>query len=578
MAVQDPVYDQFNYQGLLDRAVAPVDRLGQGELSIAQQQGQRMFELAKMQRENDLYVGRNSSELAERQRLEQLNRLQIKNEGAQAVFAAVKDRHPNWKPDPKKSVDENLASANRLNEDDQFEGFKPIADSAKKAQQDHIDLLTKAGAYQPPSQSEINQRVLNDPALASLLSKNSRGQQIADLLTKGATISDIEKVASNYWNSKDDRALILGAMQKASTDLSTLKQQNALQVAGAQGQLSANRVNSTNELLQNMIAKASPQLQARMAAYVGQPPAPPATPALNPSGLSTDLLPPGGETPAATTPPANPGAKPGGADDSILQIVDMQNAQNLYEDADARVKASSGQLDLLSGKIVAGKGLPANERADLSKQYLAAKKDNEKAKQDLQDALTRAQSVYHNNVNSNANFFSKVGYNPIGTNTVPLNPNGMNNGFSGPGQPAPVQPTLTLPPGARTIQDIVGQPSATAPSQPTAPGTIPGPNGAQLSPMHVQSGFNAASRLFGVDQPTLVAAHNYATSRLGMSEQQVAQLVTAAAQGDPQATQKVKGIIAASSGGQTNAPAPSVQPAGQLPQPDQATLPPAPVY
>lgn len=570
MAVQDPTYDRFDYQSLLDRAVSPVDRLGQGQLSIAQQNGQRMFEMAKMQRENELYVGRNASELAERQRLEQLSRLQIKNEGAQATFAAVKERHPEWKPDPDKSVDENLASANKLNEDDQFEGFKPIADSAKQAQADHIALLTKAGAYQPPTQSEINQRVLNDPALASLLSKNSRGQQIADMLTKGASIADIEKVASNYWNSKDDRALILGAMQKASTDISTLKQQNALQVAGAQGQLSANRVNTTNELLNNMIAKASPQLQARMAQYVGQSPAPATAPALNPSGLRTDLLPP----PSADTtqPPAPgetavpPGTAPSDNPNLYMHQDLLKGALETYQqkqvelnDIDTRRNAG-GQLQALpSGEagyaVLNPRFVPFSnsEKADLAKQRLKALKDISKASDDI-DTHTKALQQIDPNFGA------------------PRPGTGMGNLHMSPADQIPATPNGALPPAPGAI----AQPGSAAPAQPA----IPGPNGVQLSPMHVQAGFNTASRLFGVDQPTLVAAHNYATSRLGMSEQQVSQLVTAAAEGDPVSTQKVKSIIAAAtqSGATTNGQSAPFQSPALQQSPDATTLPPMPAY
>lgn len=524
----------------------------------------RAFQLLQQQKESALSIDRNKSELAERHRLDELDRIKLKNESASALYAKAKQY--GFTPDTDKSLDENVAAATTAVNKQTLTGYKKVIGLRDQAQSEYMALLDKLGANKPIDKTRLNQAILNDPSLITFLNAADRAK-----LAAGTTPEEL--VNSRSWighgSSEASKTAILSAAQTARTTLQQEQQQVAAAKAGAAGKLLESKFDEHNQMGMQILKSLPPEMIGD-ALDIG---APASGGPLGGQKLTTDNLLPGlagpGATAAVTTPPLTSSDR---RNDPVLGHIDIAVAKNLFEDAETRKSDAKARVDDLSAKIMAGDSLPADQRAELSTDYLKAKKDLEKATDDSKTALKQGSSTYNalKDKTGTADFFQSIGYYPGGKRggdfppIVPVDPATQNGGYSGPGQPNRFQPVPMIAP----------QPSAVPPAnQPAAPPNAASPTnspGAQIDPMKMRDTQNQIQRALGVSDPqTLYAAHNYAKTQLGMDDDAINSLLKAVVSGDQTAIQQAKAIVSQVSAPADNFAAPTAY---------AASAPPAPAY
>lgn len=518
----------------------------------------RMFKLKLQQNESNLIIGRNSSELAERQRINQLDRLQQKNEAANALYSRAKQY--GFTPDPKKSLDDNVAGAQSAINKQVLNGYKGVIAMRDKAQADASALLDKLGANKPIDQTRLNQIILQDPSLANTLNAADKQK-----LASGTSPEDLVKHWTFYPGAGKDRAALLSAAATARAALQQEQQQIAQAKAGQAFKLLESKYAEHNELASTMLKSLPPELVGEALSSGAPSTSGMSSPPVGSGGLLTSLT--DGKDAAPVTPPAKTPPK---AADPVLQHVDFKAAQNSFEGANARVKAAKAQVDDLSAKIMNSDDLPADQREALSEEYQKAKKELESATADSNDALKQGLSVYHSLTGTN-DFIKAIGYYPGGPGgaSLPKITPQTPPAWNGPGQPAAPPPTMD--PGQPAYH--FSQP-APAPVAPTATAPATNAPSAMNNPMQLRAAQNQVAQLLGTNDPNvLYAARQYAKTNLGMDDNTINGMVQAAVNGDQNALQTARQIVARVS-----------QPGNQQPQPVmaqpnvQASLPPEPAF
>lgn len=587
--VRDPNYEGFNYSALLDHAQDPLRTLAAGKLAIAQQQGQRMFDTQRDQNLSDLAGQREKDRLQTEANINEANRQRLRNESANQLFSNTAQRHPDWKPDPSKSLAENIASANGQGDQEIFDGAKAISENDQNQKAETDAILQKFGAIINPSDPRltamVNQQLTRDPSLTTGINPVLGPREIA-MLNAGKTPQEVANTFTTVGGlMPGTQRTLLNAANTATAAIQQQLQERAAQRGQVEIAAVQNKYSFNNQLKQDMlssIGRTRPDLLPRVAAMLGQSAPPPAVPAMDANGLYPPLsFGIGSGTAPASTPPAV--ATPGQVDDPILQHADFKSAQNTYVFAKQKENALQAQVSDLGQQIVNGDDLPADQRSDLSSRYEKAKTALATAQKTSADALQKGMNVYHS-ATAVPEFLHAVGYYPGGTNAPTLPPMPA-NGTPGPQyffQPGSGTNAPTIvpgtPPGPQPTSNPFASPFAPMPSAPGASSPPSAMNGQQPSPFDHMAAKNRAFQIIGTsDQATLQRAQQYALTQLGMSQDQIHQILAAAINGDPNATARVKQIVAQSSQGATSAPSGGFDASQAFGDGGAANLPPEPI-
>lgn len=532
--VRDPVFENFNFARLLDQAGQPLRDLSAGRLAITQLQGQRAFDLLSQQKASDLAKGRDLARLTEEERINEAHRLKLKNESAAAEFSKAKAANPDYKgPDQKKTIEQNIEDAHASLGQAVLRNVNALSASKAKDEADLKAMYAKAGAYDPPSPAAVNQRILQDPSL-TFLNSNDRSA-----LESGMSPEDLIK-KWGYTGAKQSSVNALRtSAQQATLTLQQQNMQQAMLMAGADAKLLEGRVNDKENYLTQL--KNSPYLPAYTQGLAGAliPPSPQTPSWVRPPPPPGGIKPPPGTTNAPADLPGAPkdvapsvqtvAGTPSKYDpNTFAPMVHANETQSQIDEETTNLQKKQGDLRYIEsvldngyvtsppmqGGLGGGLGMMPPSRVPIN------------------DEDRYHYSVLHNQIQKDIlksqGSILKLQDQKRGFMIPPANQNG---GGTPSATPAPPAPNQSLQPPL--------------PAAPAAPPTSM--NGQQPQFDQLAARNRAYSVLGTSDQATLSRAKQFAISRLGMSEQDVQSTLVAAVRGDPNATAKVRQIIAQSS-------------------------------
>lgn len=566
--VRDPNYDNFNYGQLLNQAGEPLRELGQGRLALAQQQGQRTFDLMAKQKASDLAGQREQQRLQTEASLTEMARQRLRNENAATVFAQAKTANPDFKPDPSASLEENVASAQAATGQATLKNYKNVVQKRQQAESDYMDMFNKMAQQQPVDEGLIARKLAQDPDLTLKLTAAQKtslasgtvspSELINGLAGNGRLVAGLEGAATGV-NPRDLATTLAQKYQDIKTGQQQIQQQvQGLRTTAAGRLLESNRDALLNEeqVLRAQIPGFTPGLSdafisAQTPGGSNLPPSaatgPGGTHPLSAFGITAPTTAPAGAPPAPsdpTTPPiVVPPGTPQAQDPNFYSSqIELNAHRNAAQTADSEIQSAMTQKQNLLNSLQPGattaefgNGMPGSEnggdfgslqrpytnkeKLEFSKNLLAVNKQIEglqKTKQTHIDAISALTPA-----------------------TVPP-------------QTPPANINLQQPPVAAQAPQSPPAPSGT-PAGPQQPGQI---DQAQLA---------ARNRMFSVigtsDPQALQKLGQFATTRLGMSQQDISQLLVAATNGNPTATARVKQIVSQASQqpDQSSQPAPAAQ-------------------
>lgn len=336
MPVTDPNYENFSYQNLLDRAVSPINRLGDGQLAIAQQNNQRNFDLLAQQRASDLAQQRESfrmgaeqrNRISELQTAEQLREKgnqaeldrQAKQQADQAV-AGIQQTHPEFTRKPGESDAAVLARAQDVGHQDIYKNLTDAVDKGAtlkgqlsgqidevgKAIPTDYNAIGKAVSIDPIFQTSGNQL---DPAIikglrdGTLRDKDGKPMDVTDViadLRSGRLSGKIQGWVTGT-NPNDLANTLAQKVQDLNAQQQAANQQRVIYKLNSTEKAMGDRLTANNELQNNIIKSLPSSYQAKAFSYINQSgtPANAPTASVNGRGLVNNL--------AGANPPPPPGA------------------------------------------------------------------------------------------------------------------------------------------------------------------------------------------------------------------------------------------------------------------------------
>lgn len=527
--VRDPTYEGFNYGQQLATAVQPIQALSQGRLAIAQQNLQRANDISRLGIESTLAGQRENQRLQTEANIRESLRQKERNESANQLFASVASRHPGFKPDSSNSLEENIAKAQDLNEQDTLSGIKPIADALAQEKADRTSVLQKYGAIVSPNDPKlvaiVNQQLIRDPSLVTGHFDSVLGPKEIAMLQSGKSAQDVAKTL----NLTSNQRALLTAANTATTAVQQQLQERAAQLGQVELQGISEKYGVYHDLSKqvlNSIATTQPSLLGKAASLFSTPgtagqPGVSTNPALDANGNLSAL------TGVNSTPPATPvavSANPTAQKDAILGPIisnrDILARKSVYQSSKNNESALQTQVDILGHQLASS----SDPDGEIAQQYLKAKQDLAKAQTTSAKALTEGISVHGDP------FKQAVGFYPGGSNW----PANMPAVITGPGQGQPASTPL-FPAEAFTPNVLPNTPATTP--QPAASSAAPGM-------FNQQAAANQAFQALGTSDPTVLAnAKQFAMSRLGLGPQDIQNLLVGAVRGDPQSVQRVRSII-----------------------------------
>lgn len=563
MAVTDPTYENFNYQGLLDRAASPLQTLGQGQLAIAQQENARRFEALQEQRR---------SESQQRNRLAEISATEAAGEKGEAARLALSQKaqrkqavavaqqiDPNFKDNAGDSDETATARANAVQHQQTLKAFRDTVDDRDKALEEYNGLIDKLGLPKSIDQTRLNSSVAQDPIFVNRLTPEQKNallsgkvsvDDLIDSLRTGKVLGGLEGVLTGI-NPRDLANDLATKAQSVRQNLQQEQQQIISAKLGAQGQQLQSRFNTSNETASKLLGALPPYMLGDAMKYSTQKggPLPGGASQTNPDGTLKVLNPVGYQPPAAPTPQLPPTA--GSAADPVLQHVDFKSAVNLFQGADARAKGAQANVDNLASQIMGGDNLPVDQREQLAKDYQKAKTELAKATTDRAAALKHGNSVYHlNTTNAVPNFNFSIGNYPGGsnyggpTNFPPPAGASLPNFGNGYGNQIQVSPAANAQPFNFNQPNQAPQQGAPASAQ-------------QQDPMQLRSIQNKISQAFGTSDPSILQTVKQKAESMGIN---VNALIQGVVQNDPHAIATAQGLGQQIQGGGQNPVS-----AGQLP-------------
>lgn len=564
--VTDPTYENFNYSQLLNQAVSPITTLANGRLAVAQLKNQQAFENQRDVNLANLSAKRDTDRLQQEANIRESERLKLKNEAANQVFSNIQARHPDWKPDPSKSLEDNIASAQGLDDKDTLSGVNAIAQIPAKAKAEKDAILDGVGYNNPADPTIVNRMLVQDPSLTTGHIPVLGPKEIAEL-NRGKTP---EQIAKNFSFSSNQQALLNAAQTARAT-----VQQNQRQIAMEKAQVQLQGVDSKyapyNQISSDLLSSISrnkPWLLGSAAGILGTSVPQPASSLVGPDGLSKRLTGAGDADSLAAKQALIQSTAASPKADLTEQSFGLNLAANKYATAAGEVAKAQSVVDALKARASAGE--------DVSDEY-------EKAKDTLNDWTTRQTEAVQQGLaikhtqNGASDFFNKIGYFPGGAGAAgggslpplptsfPLLPpakdaanqsTGANLNFSSPPMPsAPPSGQPATPVGTLTNLPQ-GQPSAA------------GGNSPQQGQIQALAARNKIQQILGTSDPnSLQKIKDYVTQQ-GINPQAIQTLVSGALNDDPTAIQQMKQIASKALGAGTDAGAtipPPVQQPSDMP-------------
>lgn len=578
--VRDPNFESFNFSQLLDRATQPLATLGQGQLAIASQNNQRAFEAQQLDRRMTAEQRNRLAELSAGADIRESERQRLRGETADQAIAIAKQRHPNWNP-PAGSIEDKIAAAQQLNDEDTLEGVRAAAKYPQLQKQEENAVLQKYGAvidqYNPKDPNYatltklVNEQLSHDPTLTTG-NFPVLGASELNALAAGKTPEEI----ANKFSLTSNQKLLLNAAAAARAAIVPQLQQRATQAGQAELAQIQSKYSAINQLptdLLNSIGRNQPWLLGRAAAIVGEQPAfrgtqnlglavppPPAPPKPNPTANAATGFPgapylaPGQSNTVSSGPgdeainqnnaiiEKNGHMNAASAIDSLLQKAQDQK-QNLLNNLKADA-ITAGGFAMPSAAAIDGSFAPANTRPFTPEE----KRDFGKKLNQVQssiDALTKQKQDHLDAAHSIAVPQSSSGLGNLTPQTLPQQPLTPQQQVT---PQAPVQPQPPTYPQVLPPPQSGPQPGVQNPQQASDP--------SQANPFLHQQIQQKIYQLIGTDDPQkLQAIGQFAQTNLGISKEQGQQLLQSAIQGDPTAAQKIRQIAQQASGQSFQAPA-----------------------
>lgn len=276
MAVQDPNYENFNYQGLLNQAISPLNTLGQGRLALTQEQGNKMFQVAAQQKQFELETQRDALQSAAQARnriaeiqaqstatanLNKAEREEALEMQKQSAIATAKQINPSFAARDGETSQETIARAGKVAEDQTVSSIRTAVSERNSANADYLSEIKAAGLPPTIPQSQLDQlvggRLANDPDFIRSLSATAKQQladgtispnQLVQSLVSGRLVGGVEGVLTGFNPNKTAADLAAKAQQYRQSIIDNLHQTN-LQALGVKGQMLQNRMAASNEII-----------------------------------------------------------------------------------------------------------------------------------------------------------------------------------------------------------------------------------------------------------------------------------------------------------------------------------------
>lgn len=537
---------------------------GAGRLALAQQQGQRMFDLRRDQQLSDMVGERELQRLHTEADIRETERLKLKNEAAQSLFSTVQQRHPEWKMDPDKSLAENVASAHAMNDEDTMQGVKALGGMQSKAKSEKDAILSKYGAFAPADPVLVNRQLALDPTLTTGHFPVLGPKEIA-LLNSGKSPEEIAKT----FNLTSNQTALLNAAQAARATIKTRQEEIAAQKAQVDLQAIDSKYSPYNQLSADMLSSVSknqPWLLGRAAEVLGSPSSPAAPNAhLDGNGLIGSISggAPAGSPPAPTPQSAAspnpapqvdtvPGTPPQYDPNTFAPSIRGDATQQQIDDENQNLTKKQQDLQRIEGILNKGSttltSVPWNQSSVPPASFPTVP---------LTDKDRYDYAVLHNQLQKEVLTSKKKLLSLADQKRAALLPSaaplmsGNDQGGSSvppaPPAPFPIPPLPNAPvssgPGqAPDPSSMNAQPSSL---QPLSAPQANGPSSA----FQTMNGMNLVGKVLGTSNPAdLQAAAQYATTQLGMSQNDLQALLHSALLGDPNAVAKAKQIMAQSKG------------------------------
>ncbi len=579
MPVVDPNYENFSYQGLLDRATQPLQTLGQGQLAIAQQENQRRFQLMAAQRESDMAQQRELARMGaeQRNRIAEIGASEQSREREQQATVALNQRearkqavataqqiNPDFKDNPNDSDEAATAKANAVQHQKTLQAFKDTVDSRDKALSDYNALIDKMGLPKTIDQNRLNALVAQDPIFVNRLSPEQKSalqngtisiDQLIDSLRSGKISATL--TALNPLGGVNPRDLASDLATKAQTVRQNLQQEQQQIIGaklGASGQQLQSRFNTQNEMASKLMTALPAYMFGDAMKYSTQNggPVPSAASQTNPDG-TLKILNPGttapagsptaasGLPPSMSATPAPPAGTPPisdfrylvhrkGYQDTTDKLHDL-NAEKSQMDQD--FQAGGQTLPPAASGLSASYGHPIGPSFvpfDQDTGAMAAKRYSGIIKQIEQ--VSKERDTHYNALRDIAQKSKQ--FQPA----TPVQP------------PAPAPTPNPMPPapqpaGGYGVPGLFGPMPGSNTPQTNAPSAMNTPNG-QTDPMAYRAAQNRIQQLLGTGDPQVLQAAKQRGQQMGID---VNALIQGVAQNDPHAIATARGLVQDVTGG-----------------------------
>ena len=584
--VRDPNFENWNYAANLDRAVQPLQTLGQGRLAIAQQQGQRMFEMASQRQTAALQAQNRISELqaeeAQKEKYSASETARLKQELLNKTEASAKQANPNYTGrDPNKTDDENIATAQNAIDQKTAEGAKKLIDAQNVAKGQAMGLIDEYGKPVKIDDAQLGSLVANDPQFVNRLNAAQKQalsdgsmpvSKLIDSLSGGKIASGFEGLLTGV-NPRSLRSDLASAAQTARQTLMERQRQIVGAKLGLSQQELQSRANTYNELFPKVVANLPPHMIADVMDYASKtsaplgvtPPTAPGNPSLynkdgtlksiagdkdNPPSAANPIATPGQYQPGAAGPPATatPGTPPALDPETWRQQGDLLAAVTKLKSAQSAIESKQQEADTIRHALVTGVD-PSSVAPDWMASSSAPpgmapfgsafqpfeKKLTPQQGETLADRLLQLNKEIEGHKKDAAKFEPDAQRLQmlIQSKTAP--------------PPVPSQGQFS-PQGDRynSPANIVpqGQQSSVTPWQPpqqqiTQPGQ---PQANNVDPMQVRAVQNKIAQAFGTSDPNQLNAIKQYAHSTGLDDNAVAQMIQGVVQDNPQAIQMARSL------------------------------------
>lgn len=539
MATPFDLASELYYHTATNSALQDLGR--QGEINA-----QRAFELRAQQNRAQLEsrnrIGEIQAESSARGQLAATEAARVKNEGYLQKVAQAQQIDPTFKPDPDKSIDQNMAAADRVGYNKTVSNLKASTDNVNKLwgqARGTIDAQGKPVAIDP---KELNRKIIDDPSMVGILDRGD-----IERLNEGMSP---EQLASNFWRNKNKSALLAAAQTARQALAAQQAQKNASDLNLTLAELNS-KASAASDVHGRIVQSLPPDLQSEVLAYgtkIGYESPTPIVPT-PPAGVNPGVLgqlqggqgnpPPPAATPAtdAQIPPPivpTPGLDPS-LDPATYRNLGRINATDIrLNKAQTELSQKETRFNFLDQLLT--KGTTDTPQTPVYAQWAAALAPRREGKL----AVTPEEGELY--ANEHDQLFNQIPKLRQKVNELQALKQSL-----APAYIAPSGPQYPNAPGQQQRFNMAWPPSGVnqpQTSQPpiTQPSAMNGANGGNA--FQAMAARNQLQQIFGTSDPNILNAVKNLAKSQGATDDQLTQAAQAAVNGDPQAIAQARQMVA----------------------------------